>query len=238
MEQHQQQAIRWCASASNLRPRGTGSSAISAVIEEAHRFEFAGLLVQRPFDGRWEAFQGDIDDARSRFGESLGVTASSACPSCSVDRLLEAAALPAPLSQQIHDDACALACAWTEMLPEAKKLTVRLEIFGENMCSRWHRDHFVGRAIVSYTGAFGTAYTRQSNVDLWQLNHGGDNEHILRDPEQIEHVAVGDLLLIKGTKFPQVSNPLVHKSPEKRYDADGHVLNRLVLKVDVDGLAQ
>jgi hypothetical protein len=47
-------------------------------------------------------------------------------------------------------------------------------------------------------------------------------------------VAVGDVLLIKGTQFPDVRNALVHKSPEKRYDADGNVISRLVLKVDTD----
>jgi len=73
-------------------------------------------------------------------------------------------------------------------------------------------------------------------VDIWELEHCGNNDCILRDPNAVEHVAVGDLLLIKGKRFPQVSNPLVHKSPEKRYNDRGNVVNRLVLKVDADEL--
>ena len=124
---------------------------------------------------------------------------------------------------------------WGELCPEARELEVKLEIFGENTCARWHQDHFVGRAICSYTGAVGTSYTRSSNVNFWELEHCGNNECIIHDKERIESVAVGDLLMIKGTKYPQLSSTaLVHKSPDKRYDAStGAILNRLVLKVDL-----
>ena len=47
---------------------------------------------------------------------------------------------------------------------------------------------------------------------------------------------MGDLLLIKGTQFAGAyggAQGLVHKSPEVRFDKQGGVQNRLVLKVDV-----
>ena len=53
---------------------------------------------------------------------------------------------------------------------------------------------------------------------------------------QTQQAAVGDILLIKGTKFPKVSNALVHKSPAKRYDGAGKILSRVVLKVDVPAI--
>ena len=79
----------------------------------------------------------------------------------------------------------------------------------------------------------GTAYTREANVDFSELRGGGGNEAILKKQAAVEHAGVGDLLLIKGTKFPQPgrAQALVHKSPEKRYGPDGRVLRRLVLKV-------
>ena len=49
-------------------------------------------------------------------------------------------------------------------------------------------------------------------------------------------MAVGDLLLIKGTQFAGAyggAYGLVHKSPEKWYHADGRIVNRLLLKLDV-----
>lgn len=74
--------------------------------------------------------------------------------------------------------------------------------------------------------------------------HCGKCEKCIHDATQTASVAVGDLLLIKGTRFPGVAdnglagvaNALVHKSPEKRFDAAGEIINRLVLKVDVDEL--
>ena len=206
--------------------------------------ECNGLLVRRPFDGKWDSFQQDIDDARTRFGApqalvSKGSHRSSRLFERSVTNLLAAAALPSPLTQQIHEDACELASVLRSLCPAATDFEVKLEIFGENTCARWHQDHFVGRAIVSYTGQLGTQYTQNANVDFHELKYCGNNDCILRDKQGVESVAVGDLLLIKGTKYPGIGQPgapangLVHKSPPKLYDEDGKVVNRLVLKVDI-----
>ena len=200
--------------------------------------EYSGLVLRRPFAGKWDAFQKDIDEARQRFGTSQSLVACASNKSARqfalcVDQLLATAALPRKLSGQIREDACSMGRMWQSLYPAARELEVKLEIFGENTCSRWHQDHFVGRAIVSYTGSVGTEYTRNSNVNFWELQNCGNNDHIIRDAKQIESVAVGDFLLIKGTKYPQLPAALVHKSPEKLYDEQGRILNRLVLKVDV-----
>ena len=119
------------------------------------------------------------------------------------------------------------------MIPEARQFELKLEVFGENLCSRWHEDHFVGRAITSYTGTVGTEWARDSNVNHWELRHCGNNDCIILDKDAVETIGVGDILFIKGTKFPRGATGLVHKSPQKRYHEDGRILNRLVLKVDV-----
>mmetsp|Transcript_42862 Transcript_42862/g.71274 ORF Transcript_42862/g.71274 Transcript_42862/m.71274 type:complete len:265 (+) Transcript_42862:146-940(+) len=194
--------------------------------------EYDGLLVKRPFACRWDTFQGVIDEAEWAV---LSIESASAAPrqfSLSVDTLLATAALPVPLAAQIREDACSLGRIWSRMCPEVKSFDVKLEILGENTCSRWHQDHFVGRGIVSYTGVVGTEYVRKEHVNFWELEHCGNNDHIIRDATKVESAAVGDILLIKGTKFPGVFNALVHKSPSKLYDDAGNILNRLVLKVD------
>merc|ERR1712232_618803 len=92
------------------------------------------------------------------------------------------------------------------------------ELMGENVCGKWHQDNYVGRAIVTYNG-LGTMYVRNSNV--------------IRDPSKVFSANEGDILFMKGKMFPGAVKGLVHKSPEKRYHADGAVMNRLCLKVDL-----
>eukprot|EP00966_Prymnesium_polylepis_P296311 6845177-Prymnesium_polylepis.1 len=97
------------------------------------------------------------------------------------------------------------------MLPSVPVLEVKLEIFGENSCSKWHQDHYVGRAIVSYTGEEGTQHTSDANVDWWELENCGNNRCVIRDPKHVHSVGIGDILFMKGTKYPEGANGLVHK---------------------------
>lgn len=207
--------------------------------------KYNGLLVKRPFHGKWDVFARDIDLAVPRFGFESALTAEVengtpkllAARLCeSVSALLATADLPPLLSKQILSDALSMGCTLGSMCESARKIDIKLEIFGNNTCARWHQDHFGCRAIVSYTGHTGTEYSRDANVDFWELQNCGKNPCIIRNFDEIESVGVGDLLLIKGTQFAGVyggANGLVHKSPEKRYHDDGRILNRLVLKLDV-----
>ena len=199
--------------------------------------EYDGLLVKRPFGDAWDRFSREVDEAHSRFGgQALVVQASGASPrqfSLAVDKLLEAAVLPTPLSAQIHQDACSLGQVWRQMCPDLEQFEVKLEIFGANTCARWHRDQFVGRAIVTYTGGAATEYTSIDNVNVDELTACSESEHCIYETSKTQQAAVGDMLLIKGTKYPKVANGLVHKSPAVRYDDAGAIIKRLVLKVDV-----
>ena len=208
-----------------------------------------------PWDDRVINSFGGIQLAGAHFGGSnaLRTTVANAWSKCSprctmecdrdnemsarlcaaIGELLDIATLPCDLSEQIRSDALSIGCTVGRMCPSARELELALEIIGENTCARWHMDKFVGRAIVSYTGAVGTEYAHDSNVDMWELQNGGHNTRIIRDTGQIEAVGVGDILFIKGSEYPHGKAGLVHKSPEKRQHDDGSIVNRLLLKVDV-----
>lgn len=220
-----------------------------AWVLDPHHLQHSGLVAKRPFHRRFDEVQSDIDEAVVRFDREKSLNAVVTVPPQGgvqdrdaalaaevrehVEGLLSTAALPAALGEQILSDACALGKAVALLCPSARELEVKLEIFGENSCSRWHQDRYVCRAIVSYTGAVGTEYTADANVNFWELRNCGNNDHIIRDPQQICSVDVGDFFFIKGTKYPNGAKGLVHRSPEKRYHPDGHVVNRLLLKIDV-----
>ena len=119
-----------------------------------------------------------------------------------LDALLAEAALPAVISRQLRSDACTMSEVVASLCPSATKLDVKIEIFGENSCSRWHQDQYVGRGIISYTGKVGTDYTSDANVDFWELKNCGNNACIIRDTREIRSVDVGDFFFIKGTMFP------------------------------------
>ena len=171
-----------------------------------------GLVVRRRFDGSFSKLDREIDEARGRFGRDQCLLAQVAnSPSdqqlaarlrSSVGTILAAAALPAELSAQVEADACAMGCAVGALCPASSTLEIKLEIFGDNTCSRWHFDSFVGRAIVSYTGTVGTEYTADANLDFYEMRHCGKNECIIREPLKVETVGVGDFLFIKGSTIP------------------------------------
>merc|ERR1712194_305404 len=110
-------------------------------------------------------------------------------------------------------------------VPTFKRVSLTLNIVGKNSCSRWHRDHAVGRAIVTYNSC-GTQY----------VDHQGDLRSELAqesvDQSKVVSANVGDILFMKGTKFPATPNGLVHRSPPILWHEDGTVVNRLLLKVD------
>lgn len=197
-----------------------------------------GLLVKRPFSGMWDAIQPAIDGACEWIGFGLteevhlGSENLSADIQAAVNKLLTKAALPTPISEQIRSDALSVGHTVSSLCASSRLIEIKLEIFGESICSRWHRDNYVGRAIVSYTGARGTEYTGDSNVNFWEMEHCGNNECIILDKGRIESVEVGDILFMKGSAY-KGAKPLVHKSPQPSYHVDGRVLNRLILKVDV-----
>jgi len=144
--------------------------------------------------------------------------------------------LPTTLAKLVRADAQAIAEAMHKMLPDGLQMDMKLELFAESVCSRWHQDNYVSRCIVSYNCS-ATEYTAASNVDFQELRHCGNNDHIIRDKSQIHSANVGDIVMIKGLRFPGQVKGLVHKSPEVSYYDTGDVQARIVLKVDILDLA-
>jgi len=144
--------------------------------------------------------------------------------------------MPGCLIEQIREDAQEVGATVAKMLPTAQRLTMKLEVMGEANCSKWHRDNYVARAIITYNGR-GTEMLRHDNVNFWELEHCGNNAHIVRDNSQVFSAGTGDILFMKGLTFPGDVSGLVHKSPDKCYHADGKIMNRLILKVDVSKLS-
>ena len=195
----------------NKLQQGPSTLFIGSTLAEwssAESLDHKGLLVRRPFDGAWDGLDREIDEATARFGEELALSTAiingdseqlTARFQTAVDSLLATAELPEALSTQIRADACSIGCAVGTLCPTAREFELKLEIFGHNTCSRWHMDNFVGRAIVSYTGAVGTEYSRDANVDFWELKNCGNNACIIREGAAVESVGVGDFLFIKGS---------------------------------------
>eukprot|EP00933_Yihiella_yeosuensis_P024472 TRINITY_DN18986_c0_g1_i2.p1 TRINITY_DN18986_c0_g1~~TRINITY_DN18986_c0_g1_i2.p1 ORF type:complete len:337 (+),score=21.51 TRINITY_DN18986_c0_g1_i2:131-1012(+) len=146
---------------------------------------------------------------------------------------LRGGAVPEPLGAQIKQDIVDIGTAVGVLTSELPHIQVGLEFQGNNVCARWHRDDYVGRAIVTYTGMDGTTYTCQSNVNMWELQNCGNNECVTYDKSKITSAGIGDILFIKGRKFPRGQTGLVHKAPEKSFHSDGSVMTRLTLKIDV-----
>lgn len=140
--------------------------------------------------------------------------------------------LPPALAKFVSADAQAMADTMHKMVPDAQSLEMKLELFGERVCSRWHEDNYIARSIVSYNCS-ATQYTANSNVDYNELYFCGNNDHIIRDKSRIKSVNVGDIVMIKGAQFPGKARSLVHKSPEVEYYDSGDVRARIVLKVDM-----
>lgn len=204
--------------------------------------QYAGMLLMRPEVSTGWNLQAYIDDfSRSGgFGkrEKLVRDVANDEPQELArrlgrvsDELLANMSLPCNIRQQIQDDICSIGSVLGRICSHASTLQVTLEIMGENVCRRWHRDYYVGRAIVTYN-SHATLYSADDNVNFWEMENCGNDDHIIRDSSQIQQVGVGDVLFMKGKEFPN-SEGLVHKSPEVRYHEDGRVINRLILKVDV-----
>jgi len=156
-------------------------------------------------------------------------------PSCflaATTKLLAQVSLPSELEKQIMEDSCTIGEHMLEMLQDVQKFQVKLEVMTENVCSRWHTDSYIWRAIVAYS-CTGTEYMEPSNVDFWELENCGNSECVILDKIKILQADVGDIFLMKGSGFPEENrHGLVHKTPEPRRRADGSIIPRLVLKID------
>ena len=127
--------------------------------------------------------------------------------------------------------------------PDAPILALQLEITGRNRCSRWHIDHYVGRAITTYVGP-STWIVDDCSVDYHQFDATIGTCWEVSDPlivpsyDSIHMPATNAITLMKGDSWPgirstQTRKGLVHKSPNVLTDAQGRLPKRFILKVDL-----
>ena len=200
---------------------------------------YQGFLFPRP--ATWPAYQKEIDMAIGRFGPEgqveKRILRSSSDANYELEfqqaagELLSRVKLPEELSKLVQLDAGRMGSTVARLCPWSNVFQLKLELMGEDVCQRWHRDFYCGRAIITYN-LRGTEYTSEENVDNWELENCGNNDCIIRDKSKIQQISVGDMLFIKGRGFPEGAKGLVHKSPAVT-ESGGMVLNRLVMKVDV-----
>lgn len=139
--------------------------------------------------------------------------------------------LPKEVGCRIQQDFEQIGTMLTKLVPSARKVLFGLVLVGENSCHKWHRDHDICRALVSYNLS-GTKYVDHDHVNVRQLGLAGvDNKALVPDESRALSAAPGDILVMKGTKFPSIPNGLVHRSPENSWHADGSVRHRLLLRV-------
>ncbi|CAE7946624.1 unnamed protein product, partial [Symbiodinium sp. KB8] len=131
--------------------------------------------------------------------------------------------LPEDLRSTIRGDVVDIGNVVTHLCPWSNTLLFKLEVMGESACSRWHRDNYCARAIVTYNSS-GTVYAPDDIVNFWELDYCGCNDKIIKDASQVCSVGVGDVFFMKGKKFPHGAKGLVHKSPEIRRHDDGRVV--------------
>lgn len=206
---------------------------------------FKGLRYKRPMDPqRCQAIadqlaQSDLLGPENVAVETLDIQSIRGSPgdvrNClreAAERIVSPLSLPNDLSECIAEDAAAIGEQLAQLLPDVHTVQVKVEAFGADVCSRWHRDTYIGRAICSYSCS-GTVYMEDRHVDMWELENCGNNDCVVRDKSTIRSIDVGDVLLMKGKAYPSDVKGLIHKSPEVRHHFDGRVMHRLVLKVDV-----
>ena len=156
--QEQQQLLLWQEQQQQARAKTDGPVLFEAgALKDwlgPQSAQHSGLLVKRPFCGAWDHLRSDVDKAVLRFGRSaqLETEVKNGEPEELSNRLESAmasfvakAGLPAELSKQIHIDACGLGNVVGSMCPFASVLEIKLEVHGENVCSRWHQDWYAGR---------------------------------------------------------------------------------------------
>ena len=106
--------------------------------------------------------------------------------------------LPEDLRSSIRRDVIDIGNVVASLCPWSDTLIFKIEVMGENCCSRWHRDNYCARAIVTYNSV-GTVYAPDDIVNFWELDYCGCNDKIIKDESQVCSVGVADVFFMKGS---------------------------------------
>jgi hypothetical protein len=107
-----------------------------------------------------------------------------------------------------------------EHISGAKSFRLLLATINHNMCSRFHTDNNDLRLLCTYSGP-GT---------LWLAQEEGKLDIRKIDESHIQHAKAGEVVILKGSKFPGNPQAIIHRSPT--IEESG--LRRLLLRVDTN----
>ena len=115
-----------------------------------------------------------------------------------------------------------------ENTTKPNSLRILLTTVSTNMCRKFHTDINDLRMLCTYVGP-GTLWLPDELVDYKALQRRGDDQAVIKDPQQIQQVRTGDVVFLKGALYPE-ANPILHRSPSIEKKGE----QRLLLRIDSD----
>ncbi|WMX12355.1 MULTISPECIES: DUF1826 domain-containing protein [unclassified Aureispira] len=117
-----------------------------------------------------------------------------------------------------------------ETTSKTKHFSVLFSTITTDLCSRFHADANKLRLLCTYHGP-ATLWLPIEAENRHEYYSGKDNEQIVSNPELIQQANTGDVLVLKGTLYPN-AQAILHKSPsiEKKKQ------KRLLLRIDMTSL--
>ncbi|MFN3951264.1 MAG: DUF1826 domain-containing protein [Thermaurantimonas sp.] len=117
-----------------------------------------------------------------------------------------------------------------EEVSQAQSFRLLLATINTNMCRRFHTDVIDLRLLCTYYGP-GTLWLKEENVNRTALETCKDNECIVLNPDEIQQVATGAVVILKGSIYPhEGTKAIVHRSPTIEESGE----RRLLLRIDTN----
>lgn len=115
-----------------------------------------------------------------------------------------------------------------EKVTKVSSFRISLVTVNTNMCRRFHADNNELRMLCTYYGA-GTLWLPNEAVDRQAYLTGKANRNILIDESHVQQVNTGDVVLLKGSLYPE-STPILHRSPNIEENGE----RRILLSIDAN----
>jgi hypothetical protein len=131
----------------------------------------------------------------------------------------------ASIPQQIWMDWNALLGLFAQIVP-ARFARLRIEKVTTDSCRLFHTDYLGIRLLCTYAGP-GTEWVPENYLNRAGLGQG-ENSNIVTDFSKVQKIATGDVVLLKGGRYPGNSKRgVVHRSPPIENSGKSRLLIRL-----------